>query len=155
VMIECFTGSVIIGQSLAQARGLLSKHAIKRSRSAAEQSRHRSVWDIVRALGAEHRFGTAETIRRRHGLDRFRPLGRSKPRWPGPSESPHFVRDSCLAPISQRNREDVEIIDLTMERAMNRLTKRVDCIQNYLDPYFPKTYHGVTCEVTSTRARSA
>ncbi len=70
VMTSASLAVSIIGQSLAQARGLLSKHAIKQvDRLLSNQGI--IVWDMFAPWVAESRW-PAEGNRRRHGLDRFR-----------------------------------------------------------------------------------
>ena len=57
-----------IGQTLAQARGLVTKHVIKQV-DRSQQQRHRRLGEL-RALGAAS-GRIAQRHRRRHGLDRW------------------------------------------------------------------------------------
>jgi hypothetical protein len=70
VMTSASLAVSIIGHSLAQARGLIDKHAIKQ---VDRLSSHRGVvvWEIIGALGEGSRRPT-QGDRRPHGLDRFR-----------------------------------------------------------------------------------
>ena len=71
VMTSASLAVAVIGQALAQARGLVTKHAIKQvDRLLSNQNI--DVWDSF-ARWVPHLIGCAEGNRRCHGLDGFRP----------------------------------------------------------------------------------
>src|SRR6266851_5270153 len=74
VMTSASLAVAMIGQALAQARGLVTKHTIKQVDRLLSNQKI-DVWGIF-AHWVPHRVGRAAGNRRRHGLDRLRP------RWP-------------------------------------------------------------------------
>ena len=72
VMQSASLAVAMIGQALAQARGLVTKHAVKQVDRLLEQRRHRRVGQL-RPMGTASDWRAREDILGGDGLDRFRP----------------------------------------------------------------------------------